>query len=541
MPINQKRIAIVVLVTAIATGCGLLVGYVLGRALVLRHVESKLIRYATRIRTEGDTSARQSRALLATLNASALPYCSDAEIAWMRKLIFQSEYLKDGGHMRDGRIDCSATLGRQNPQGAQFTPAFSRQDGTRTYVNLPPLRVGDLRVVSIQLGQSFIVYSPYNLKDLDSAPMHFTVTEVNADSRQTGRLVGEPTDAQSAILTAEGTTRTSNAVYATRCSTLYKTCVTTFISLPEALQADRGEFRVYRAMSALCAALFGFACSLVYLRSRSMEQQLRRAIRKDQLRVVYQPIVELASGKVVAAEALVRWTDDDNIEVRPEIFVKMAEERGFVGAITQLVARRILAECGDILLHIPGFRINLNIAAADLGDAQFLPMLQEAMERAGVGPQSVGIEITESCTAQLQTAKDTILKLRLLGHRVDIDDFGTGYSSLSYLHDLSVDGIKIDRSFTMAVGTGSVTVSIIPQILAMASALKLEVTVEGIETAEQADYFAASPLPLLAQGWHFGRPVPAAELHEMVLAPKDVPFDLVNADFAVPVDASGQG
>jgi sensor c-di-GMP phosphodiesterase-like protein len=103
-----------------------------------------------------------------------------------------------------------------------------------------------------------------------------------------------------------------------------------------------------------------------------------------------------------------------------------------------------------------------------------------------------------------------------MGHRVYIDDFGTGYSSLSYLHDLSVDGIKIDRAFTMAIGTGSVTVSIIPQILAMAAALNLQVTVEGIETVEQADYFAASELPLLAQGWYFGYPLPAAELHRLL-------------------------
>jgi sensor c-di-GMP phosphodiesterase-like protein len=218
----------------------------------------------------------------------------------------------------------------------------------------------------------------------------------------------------------------------------------------------------------------------------------------------------------VGAEALVRWTDDDNLEVRPDVFVKKAEERGFVGGITQLVVRHVLRECRDILRDRPDFCVNLNIAAADLGDAQFLPMLESSIERAGVGAQSLGLEITEGNTARLQVAKDAILKLRRLGHRVHIDDFGTGYSSLSYLHDLEVDGIKIDRTFTRAIGTESVTVSIIPQILAMAAALKLQVTVEGIETAEQADYFAASALPILVQGWHFGYPMPAAEFHRLL-------------------------
>jgi sensor c-di-GMP phosphodiesterase-like protein len=511
VPIFQKRAAIAIVATVVAAACGTLAGYVMGRALVLRHEENKLDQYAIRIRREAETSAAESRALLATLNASPYPYCSDAEIAWMRKLIFQSEYLKDGGHMRDGRIDCSTTLGRPSEAGSQYKPAFSRQDGTRVYLNLPPLRMGDHTVVSVQLGHSFIVYSPYNLKDLGSASMHFTVSEVDIPSGQTGRLVGEPTGARASILTREGRSREGDTLYVTRCSTRYTSCMTAFISIQEALRVDRGEFRAYIALSGLCGALFGLACSLLYRRSQSMEQQLRRAIRQDRLRVVYQPIVELASGRVVGAEALVRWMDDDKFEVRPDVFVKVAEERAFVGEITAWMVRHVLRECKEMLLSRSGFRVNLNIAAADLGDARFLPMMKRAFERAGVKAQSLGIEITESYTARLQVAKDAILHLREMGHSVYIDDFGTGYSSLAYLHDLFVDGIKIDRAFTKAIGTEAVTVSIIPQILAMAAALKLEVTVEGIETEQQADYFAASELPLLAQGWYFGRPLPPAE------------------------------
>jgi sensor c-di-GMP phosphodiesterase-like protein len=511
MPIHQKRAAIAIIATVVAAACGTLVGYVLGRALVLRHEENKLDQHAIRIRREAETSAAESRALLAMVNASPYPYCSDGEIAWMRKLIFQSEYLKDGGHMRDGKIDCTATLGRLSEAGAQYKPAFSRQDGTRLYLNLSPLRMGEHTVVSIQLGDSFMVYSPYNLRDRGSASTHFTVSEVDVPSGQTGRLVGELTGAQASILTREGRAREGDTLYVTRCSTRYTVCMTAFISIPEALRVDRGEFRAYIGLSGLCGALFGLACSLLYQRRRSMEQQLRRAIRTDRLRVKYQPIVELPSGRIVGAEALVRWTDDDSVEIGPDVFVKIAEERGFVGAITALMVRHVLSECRDIVLSRPGFRVNLNIAAADLADPQFLPMMERAFGRAGVGAQSLGIEITESYAARLQVAKDAILRLRQMGHSVYIDDFGTGYSSLAYLHDLSVDGIKIDRAFTMAIGTEAVTVSIIPQILAMAATLKLQVTVEGIETEKQADFFAACELPLLAQGWYFGRPLPIAE------------------------------
>jgi sensor c-di-GMP phosphodiesterase-like protein len=115
-----------------------------------------------------------------------------------------------------------------------------------------------------------------------------------------------------------------------------------------------------------------------------------------------------------------------------------------------------------------------------------------------------------------EVAIETIRGLREKGYSVQIDDFGTGYSSLSYLHDLSVDTIKIDKAFTQAIGTGSVIVGILPQILAMAEALKLQVTVEGIETEEQAVYFASATQPIFAQGWLFGRPMPAADFPRLL-------------------------
>ena len=516
MRITTKRVAITVVFTAVAAACGLLAGVLLGRILVLRRVEKKLNEYAMRVRHEGEISASESRALLATLNRSPYPYCSDDEIAWMRRLIFQSQYLKDGGHMRAGAIDCSATLGRVSGTPESFKPAFSRQDGTQVYQNLPPLQIGNQTVVSVELGEAFIVYSPYNLKDLDAAPMHFTVSHVDAPSGQASRLVGEQTDARSSILAREGWARAADTLYATRCSTRYTSCMTAFISIPDALRTDRGDYRAYIGLTGICGAMFGLACSLLYRRSRGMEQQLRRAIAGDRLRVVYQPIVRLDTGQIVSAEALVRWDDEENIPVSPELFVRLAEDRGFVGEITLLVVRRIVSECGALLRSQAGFRINVNIAAADLSDTKFLPGLEQALERGGVAAARLGIEITESHTVRLQVAQDAILELRARGHSVYIDDFGTGYSSLAYLQDLSVDGIKIDMAFTRAIGTESLTVSILPQILAMARALKLDVIVEGVETSEQAAYFAGSEQTTLAQGWLFGKPAPVAVLERLL-------------------------
>jgi sensor c-di-GMP phosphodiesterase-like protein len=226
--------------------------------------------------------------------------------------------------------------------------------------------------------------------------------------------------------------------------------------------------------------------------------------------------VDLASGRIVEAEALARWTDEDGFVVSPDIFMHIAEERGYVVELTQLVVRHALRDFGEILRSNAGFRLNVNATATDLADAKFLPMLENALAGENIAAQSVAIEVTESSTASKRGVKETIHELRRRGHGVQLDDFGTGYSSLSYLKDLAVDTIKIDRSFTQTIGTDAVTASIMPQILAMAHTLNLQVIVEGIETVEQAAYFAGSERPVRGQGWFFGQPMTISEFAVIV-------------------------
>jgi sensor c-di-GMP phosphodiesterase-like protein len=267
----------------------------------------------------------------------------------------------------------------------------------------------------------------------------------------------------------------------------------------------------------MLGTLIGLGFSLLYRRSRSREQQLRRAIAHDKMEVVYQPIVSLATGRIVGAESLVRWEDEEGNIVGPEVFVKIAEEQGFVGAITKLVVRRALKAFSETLSKYPGFRISVNASAADLGDPTFLPMLDDSLKWSKVQSKSVVIEITETTTANREVAMETIRNLRRRGHSIHIDDFGTGYSSLSYLLYLSVDTIKIDKAFTRVIGTEAVTVAILPQILAMAKSLNLEVIVEGVETEHQENYFSDNDRPMYGQGWLYGKPM-SAEAFQLVLA-----------------------
>ena len=511
-----QRVIVAIVSTIVLATAGALGGYLLGHAYALRQAESRLDQYANRILLATIASTSESRAMLETMNGSPYAFCSDAEIEYFRQLIFQSQFLKAAGRMRNGRIECSTTAGRNPLAVTQYSPVLAREDGTSIYKNLPPFRVDDQNVMAVQLGDSFIVYNPYNFASLAAPPMHFTATAVDLPKHQMREIIGESPKVPDSILTHDDKVKVGNTLFATRCSKQSDGCLTAYISMADALVMNRGYSLVFIALGSVFGALSGLLFPMLYRRNKSVEQQLIRAIRADSLNVVYQPIVELSTGHIVEAEALVRWTDEYKNTVSPDVFVKIAEEKGFVSEITKLVLRHALRDFGATLRARPTFRININIAASDLADSNFIPMLDKQLDDAEVSPRNLGVEITESYTARQQIARNTILRLRQRGHYVAIDDFGTGYSSLAYLHDLSVDAIKIDKAFTKAIGTDAVTVSILPQILTMAETLGLRVVVEGIETKAQADYFAASEQDIHAQGWLFGRPVPARVFLQML-------------------------
>jgi sensor c-di-GMP phosphodiesterase-like protein len=518
MASRNQRILFTLAATVLMAAVGTIVGNSLACALAARFTASKLDQYASRLVSDGEASSAELRTVLAAVGASQRKACSSDEIAYFRALIFESDFLKDAGRMRDGKIECSAALGKPAQPLGQFHPDFIQQDGTEFYTSLAPYRNPDLTVLALQLDGSYVVYTPFSRMHLESPPMHYAETVTNAPNQKPGLLLGEQSRADTAILTREGHYRQGDTLYATRCSIRYFNCVTAYASLPEIIGANRGRFKAGVAACAFVGALLGLASSFLYRRNKSIEQQLRRAIHQDKLRVVYQPIVDLPSGRIVGTEALARWTDEDGNSVSPDVFVKIAEQRGFVGEITRLVLRHVLRDFSETLRKYPEFLLCINVAAADLADAEFLPLLDRSLRKAGVAASSLVIEITEGSTARREVAVKTIRSLRQRGHRVHIDDFGTGYSSLAYLHELSVDAIKIDRSFTQAVGTDSVVVAILPQILAMAAALDLNVIVEGIETPVHASYFATFDQPIFGQGWLYGRPVSAGNFQKLLVA-----------------------
>jgi len=166
------------------------------------------------------------------------------------------------------------------------------------------------------------------------------------------------------------------------------------------MQASRAKFIGFIALFRLLGGLnrLCFIVSVLPLSECRASTSPRDS--QDELFMVYQPIVKLQSRRMIGAEALVRWTNKQGVAVRPDVFIKIAEAHGFVGAITRLVVRQALRDFGETLRSHPGFRLSINVAAADLADPGFLPMLDRALDEAAVPARSIAIEITEGDTVR---------------------------------------------------------------------------------------------------------------------------------------------
>ena len=242
-----------------------------------------------------------------------------------------------------------------------------------------------------------------------------------------------------------------------------------------------------------------------------VERDLRRALELGELVVHYQPLVGVADGTVMGAEALLRWQHPERGLVPPLEFIPVAEQSGQIVEIGSFVLERACRDAASWAVAGHPLRVSVNVAVAQFQGREFAREVADVLARTGLPSHLLCLEITESSLMRSdQRRTEGLAALRQLGVHLAIDDFGTGYSSLSYLHSLPVDELKIDRSFVGRLGTDSRDRHLVQAIIGMASALSLTVVAEGVETEDQLLYLGERGCDL-AQGYLFSMPQPADE------------------------------
>lgn len=242
------------------------------------------------------------------------------------------------------------------------------------------------------------------------------------------------------------------------------------------------------------------------------ENRLRTAIEQNTLALVFQPQVDLGTGRVGGAEALLRWTDDLLGVVPPSVAVRAAESAGLIDQLTMWVITSAIQACHEFQKIEPDFTVSINISPSNLREADLPFYVDRALRTWNVRGSSIVIEITETAMMVEQaTSHEALRQLKALGVKLSVDDFGTGYSSMQYLAQLPLDELKIDLSFVKAMLDQPQNAKIVRSLIDLAHNLELKVVAEGVENSE-----IRSVLNQLgcdqAQGWEVGRPAPAEAL-----------------------------
>ncbi|MEM9501400.1 MAG: bifunctional diguanylate cyclase/phosphodiesterase [Pseudomonadota bacterium] len=247
---------------------------------------------------------------------------------------------------------------------------------------------------------------------------------------------------------------------------------------------------------------------------RELDDEMRAGLANGEFTLAYQPLVNADTGRIVAVESLLRWNRRDGQAIGPNVFIPIAEESGLINAIGLWVLRQAVRDAlrwGEITLSI-------NISAAQLRNPEFPIHLGEILEETGFPAGQLELEITETCLVlDPVVAERTLALIRGFGVNVALDDFGTGYASIGFLRQFRFEKLKLDRSLVVNAGEDEGSRAMMLSSIALARALKMAVTAEGVETTDQADMVRAAGCDQI-QGWLYYKALPAKEIDKLITA-----------------------
>lgn len=477
----------------------------------LKEVTSLMARQTLAQADRVSAEMRQTKDMLAPL--AGHPPCSPEAIRMMRTALLHAETLADVGYIQNNRLLCS-TFGIQNhPVGE---PVYISTYGYPIRNDVHLQDAPTIRLTAATDPATGISMFTHATQVLDGIPADqpwdvALVGEARVSAPLAVRGNYDPDWRQYASDGHSGTFIHKRHIVAWERSALG--AHTAFAAMPHAMwqPTSRKSMLWALALGLPTTCLLLLALKRIAARNTTMRHLLRQALRHGELSLVYQPVVELASGRWIGAEALMRWHRPRGESISPDIFIPLAEESGLMPALGEYLIQAIERETAALFSRHPQFHVALNFSAEDFRGNSLPTRLQSALRHLGCNPGNLQVEVTERVFIDQEHASPSICELQALGIRVALDDFGTGFSSLSYLTQVRFDFLKIDKTFVGTIATGAVTSKIVDHIIEMSKSLGISMIAEGVETHAQADYLREHGVQL-AQGWLYAKPMPIKDL-----------------------------
>lgn len=486
----------------------------------LRELERRADGIASEVLARTEAISEQYRQAFKPLLAQADPEpCSTANIARMRRQAVGARTLRGIGYVQENRLLCSS-YGHHGEGIALGPPTYVSRIGSRirTTVTLPFAGTETYVMVAPQDSGYCFFFLPDEAVDLVNHDPDIDIGILGSTSQRPMLSRGSggiPAAASGGTFGKSDTLslRDAGRLVVMKRSTRFD--YTSYAAIPLAQMSQ--DWRRYAMVLLPLTLIAGFAIAALIvvnaMRRQTMPNQLRLALRRNELFLNYQPLVDLQSGRWVGAEALVRWRRSDGALVSPDLFIPMAERNDLIGQVTQKVIELFVRDATELLRRHADFDISLNFSSADLSDPATVAALRSRLQGAGIPAGQVIVEITERALVQPDEVQQQIRALRDMGVGIAIDDFGTGYSGLSYLTRLELDILKIDKAFVDTIGTDAATRSVVDHIIEIARSLDLVMVAEGVETQAQADYLRQRGVQY-AQGWLYAR---AMSMDQLIL------------------------
>lgn len=509
--IDRKRVAIALIAPAALTL--LVVGAIyLAHQVSLDRHRGHMELLAGEVLRQAEVIREQLRQAFTALEASSTEPCSEGSLALMRSVAIRSDRLAGVGYVKDDELRCSS-FGRHDPALQVGSPDFDSFSGVTTRRDRR-LAIGPetrLLLATAPSGYTGMIHPRLVFTPPAGGPS-ISLAVITRSTRQFLVSYGPVDHAWSADAErqASGWRLTDAHLVAWRHSSTWP--YAGYAAIPADVVSRDAE-RLALLLVPLCLAVGGvlmLICRYAVRRNSTMQALLRAGLRRNELVVHYQPIVDIRSGRWVGAEALLRWRRPGGEWVSPAVFIPLAEKHGLMHQVTMRVMRTALAEMAPLARRFPDFFFSLNMTASDLLSPTVARSLRELVARYGILPQNIHIELTEREIVDTEPVERAIAALRAFGCRIAADDFGVGYSNLAYLDRLHLDYLKIDRVFLARVDDSETTKQTICHIIEMAQERGIKLIAEGIETARQLEFLKARHVEL-GQGWFFARAKPIAE------------------------------
>lgn len=504
---NRTRITITTIVLCIVLGTlPLGASFYIAWQRAVADEQAQLALFAQRAISRSKISFKEIRSALYAIAALNAAPCSPEHIAGMRRLTVNTRSVEEIGYFENGLLKCTSS-GKVNEYIKQSPTDFITEDGIRVSLRMQPLVTMGDPMMALQLQSHNVLTQPTRFADVIVDPgVQLAVATSKGDVL--GDLNAPDPQLIKRIAAAPANSIDDEHLIAVvRDADLLAIAIEPRSFLQRRL---RHEELTLLPLGLLIAVIILYLLLTNTRRRLSALGQLSNAVKRHEFIVHYQPIIELATGNCVGAEALARWRRTDGSLMPPDLFIPLAETSGLIRAITDQVIHCVIFDLQTELKANKNLHVSINLCAEDLNSGRALTSLETALTDSGIENHQIWLEATERGFIDMHAACLTLSEARTRGHAVAIDDFGTGYSSLSSLQKLPLDTLKIDKSFIDTIDTDAATSSVTQHIISMAKTLHLTIVAKGVETQVQADYLRRHGVEYV-QGWFYAKAMPADE------------------------------